>query len=184
MPASHSLLSMVLCVFIRWQPCMHANALMQVVHFDGDSKVRVGDCVVLDTTLTRWTSERSNQWIMFENIVHEVNGAITQRHDTHLLSEDPLQVWAEAAHWFVLCSDSFAVLCWAVPCCVLLCCAWLCCTVLCGAVGYCAVLCCAVWCGAVQCCAVLWYAVPCGAVRRGALLLVLCNAVVSAPTSR
>jgi len=64
---------------------------IQVVHFDGDSKVRVGDCVVLDTTLTRWTSERSNQWIMFENIVHEVNGAITQRHDTHLLSEDPLQ---------------------------------------------------------------------------------------------
>eukprot|EP00667_Euglena_gracilis_P002205 EG_transcript_2207 len=64
---------------------------VQVVQLDGAGDVAAGDTLHLTMTVTRWSSERSHQWIMFEELTHEAGGDIKQRHETFLTTEDPLQ---------------------------------------------------------------------------------------------
>lgn len=64
---------------------------VQVVHLDGDGVVKAGDVLHLKMTVTRWTAEKSHQWLMFEEVTHESDSVIKQRHDSCLLSEDPLE---------------------------------------------------------------------------------------------
>eukprot|EP00668_Euglena_longa_P000617 GGOE01000753.1.p1 GENE.GGOE01000753.1~~GGOE01000753.1.p1 ORF type:complete len:869 (+),score=296.90 GGOE01000753.1:70-2676(+) len=64
---------------------------VQVVQLGGTGNVEAGDTLHLRMTVTRWSSERSHQWIMFEELTHEAGGEVKQKHETFLSTEDPLE---------------------------------------------------------------------------------------------